>query len=217
MKLQSAAVHTRTAIVIVLVVLFVLLAGFASNGVIGTREATIFHWFYDLPAQLRLPMLLITQAGSTWMVVIVTCVLLALRKRLVALQILAASLATFFMVEMTKVMVGRPRPFVILSGVQSRERFVDGLGFPSGHTAVTAVVVLLLWKHVPPRYRWLLVLWLGLVSISRMYLGVHAPLDIVGGLALGFMMYELFRQYWGGVIEALKLTSHRKRLAKKRK
>lgn len=203
--------------VMVSVTLFVVLAVIASSGVIGGRETAIFHWFYDWPTLLRLPMLLITQAGSTWMVVIVTCVLLALRKRLAALQVLMASLTTFFVVEMTKVVVGRPRPFVILPGVKSRERFVDGLGFPSGHTAVTTIVVLLLWKYVPKRHRWVLIAWLGLVAVSRMYLGVHAPLDIVGGLALGFSMYELFRRYWDNFTEALRLTNHRKRLAKKRK
>ena len=202
--------------VIVSLTLFVVLAVVASSGLIGNREAAIFHWFYDWPSLLRPPMLLITQAGSTWMVVIVTCALLVLRRRLVALQILTASLTTFFVVEMTKVVVGRPRPFVILPGVQSRERFVDGLGFPSGHTAVTTIVVLLLWKYVPKQYRWLLIVWLALVAVSRMYLGVHAPLDIAGGLVLGVSMYELFRRYWGNFIEALRLTKHRKRLAKKR-
>lgn len=60
-------------------------------------------------------------------------------------------------------------------------------GFPSGHTTTTvamAAVVTILFR----RRRWLVgAVWLAaiVVAFSRIYLGSHWPLDILGGAALG--------------------------------
>ncbi|WML56625.1 phosphatase PAP2 family protein [Neobacillus sp. PS2-9] len=83
-----------------------------------------------------------------------------------------------------------------------------GYSFPSGHAmnafTVYAMIVFILWRHVPrKRGRSLLILFsffmiLG-IGISRIYLGVHYPSDIIGGyLASGFWLTTaiwIFRFY----------------------
>ncbi len=81
--------------------------------------------------------------------------------------------------------MGRPRPAELVQTIHQRDLFVSGLGFPSGHTALATVISLVLVPFLPRKWRWLPVVWIGLVGLSRVYLGVHAPLDIVGGFALG--------------------------------
>ncbi len=64
-------------------------------------------------------------------------------------------------------------------------------GFVSSHAAnVSAFVTYLLLIPVfqKKRYWYLLVLWAFLVSYSRIYLGVHYPADIAGGIMIGILI-----------------------------
>lgn len=60
-------------------------------------------------------------------------------------------------------------------------------GFVSSHAAnsfAIATLTLLLLQKKSKQWRWLL-LWAAIVSYSRIYLGVHYPLDIIGGAFIG--------------------------------
>jgi len=61
-------------------------------------------------------------------------------------------------------------------------------GFLSSHASNTfalATFLILLMKH--RAYLYTLVIWAGLVSYSRIYLGVHYPADILAGACLGIL------------------------------
>lgn len=81
--------------------------------------------------------------------------------------------------------------------VEAARADAGGYSFPSGHTQNAAAVMLC--PALMARKKWLkAVLWTlyFLVALSRMYLGVHTPLDvgvsIVIGLALVFILRPLF-------------------------
>lgn len=61
-------------------------------------------------------------------------------------------------------------------------------GFVSSHATNTFGLAVFLGGFLKGKYRWLpsfLLIWAALVSYSRIWLGVHYPLDIIGGAALG--------------------------------
>ena len=88
-----------------------------------------------------------------------------------------------------------PRPWVLdpaFSIVESARAAASGYSFPSGHTqcAVTAFGALLLWCK-DKRIRLAALFPIFLVPISRMYLGVHTPLDVSVAFVLSLVLLAL--------------------------
>jgi len=80
-----------------------------------------------------------------------------------------------------------PRPFHLLPelGIIS----VPGYGFPSGAATTSTLVGGLLLIHAKGPWKWFVApLFVFLVSLSRVYLGVHFVTDVLGGWILGLLL-----------------------------
>jgi undecaprenyl-diphosphatase len=112
-----------------------------------------------------------------------------------------------------KGLFSQPRPFEIFSHVQ-RLAEAGGGGLPSGHTQNSVVVwAYLAWQY---RRRWLWTisgLLMVLVPLSRIYLGLHFPTDVLGGYVLGLFFLVLFGRICPRVERWLGERSLRWRLA----
>lgn len=134
--------------------------------------------------QLKEIFKIITNLGSFWGILIVIF-LVFLVNRKVSYICLGASIIQTSLNRVIKAIVRRPRPNV---DVFIRE---SNFSFPSGHAmAITCLYGLLIYYLYKSeiRYRKLLivicVLIIVLVSLSRVYLGVHYFSDIIGGILL---------------------------------
>jgi undecaprenyl-diphosphatase len=85
-----------------------------------------------------------------------------------------------------KPMIHRVRPFRWTPDVLVIGRHSDTASFPSGHTA-TAVAGAFVFTRVLPERR--VVWWLlaAAIAYSRLYLGVHYPLDVAAGAIVGIV------------------------------
>jgi membrane-associated phospholipid phosphatase len=104
---------------------------------------------------------------------------------------LAAGIA-WLLANAAKAVADRPRPYEVMANTVLRQQPAHGTSFPSSHTAVTLAVVIAL---VPFLARPLAAVGIGyavLIGWSRVYLGVHYPLDVLAGAGIGMAV--------GGVI-----------------
>jgi membrane-associated phospholipid phosphatase len=100
------------------------------------------------------------------------------------LRSMLCALAAWGASSLLKRAFGRARPFQSISGYDAAVRQPECRSFPSGHaaTSVAWATALLVAGHP-----WAsgVATWALLVTLSRFYLGVHYPSDLVGGAALG--------------------------------
>lgn len=104
-------------------------------------------------------------------------------------------LASVYVNEYAKLFFNTPRPDPALARVLDLRPYrVHSAAFPSGH-AQGAVVFwgCLAWWVARPWFTKLAIVAVALISFSRLYLAVHFPIDIVGGLVLGVAMLPLIR------------------------
>ncbi len=140
-------------------------------------------------------MKLFTFIGSTPVVIVISicCLFLFfkfLHHRIELILFVALVAGTAILNQLLKIIFHRDRP--------SLHRLIQetGYSFPSGHSmeafALYAVLAFLLWRHVPTKRGRTTVILISIIMIlligmSRIYLGVHYPSDVVGAyFASGF-------------------------------
>lgn len=135
----------------------------------------------------------VTALGSgtvlTSIVVAVAGLLLVMRHRLTALALMGAALTGSWTVTLLKNHVGRARPTIV-----PHWAVVNNESFPSGHATSSAVIYLTLAALAGLVVRdraarayllGLAIVLTGAIGVSRVYLGVHWPSDVLAGWSFG--------------------------------
>lgn len=137
-------------------------------------------------------------AGSSFVIAVWTVffVVLYQRRRVDALTVALSSAGAAVIFYLDKLLVGRPRP-----PVQHLEA-VGGGSFPSGHATLSAgfyLALMIAFLAGKPRRAAVVaaavateLLVVG-IAVSRVYLGVHYPSDVAGGVLLGGMWTAVVR------------------------
>jgi undecaprenyl-diphosphatase len=152
----------------------------------------------------------VSAMGSVPVVAVITILtsgILILKKKYISLRlILFAAIGGGIVELLMKGFFSRPRPRIVPHLVS-----VDSLSYPSGHSAMSAIIysslVFLIFSLKVKRSLKLCILYSAIfliliIGISRIYLGVHYPSDVLSGWALGlfwsstgFILAHNFKKY----------------------
>ncbi|HEX6888461.1 MAG TPA: phosphatase PAP2 family protein [Candidatus Nanopelagicales bacterium] len=153
-------------------------------------EAELFSWLHDAPRAVDSLLWLPMQAGSAWAPPLAALIGWRLtRSWRPTLGSLVAGWGGWWLAKAVKAQIGRGRPSAELPDELVRSSaLTEGLGFVSGHSTVAFACASILAPYLSRTWR---VFGYGLAStvgLSRVVVGAHLPLDVVGGAALGLML-----------------------------
>lgn len=175
-------------------------------------EASIILWIQEnLRGAMNGFWMFITQLGDEgrfW--IILGIVLLFWKKtRPIGLTMLISLLFDYLIINVTlKGVVARPRPFVVNEAIKPLITNVSPYrSFPSGHSGGAFAAMFALYRWVPKKIGIPALILATLVALSRLYVGVHYPTDIITGCIVGFMC-----SVWAYhiVMQSMKKTERRK-------
>ncbi|MGI8809494.1 MAG: phosphatase PAP2 family protein [Acidimicrobiales bacterium] len=162
----------------------------AGNGRVGPAERRVFSAVNGLPDWLYKPLWIFQQFGNIVVALLVVLLLAAvLRRPTLAVAGVLAVVAKLGLERVVKSVVERRRPGTTVADAVLRGHVsADGLSFVSGHATITVALATALAAVLSRR--WLVVVWLVVVlnGVTRIYVGAHNPLDVVGGAGLGLLI-----------------------------
>jgi undecaprenyl-diphosphatase len=150
-------------------------------------DRSLVEWMSSLHWPVVTPVMKgLTFAGAGGLVWIVLGVVAAvwLRRPLALIAVIVAIAVASYADGVLKSAIGRGRPFVGDPRVHPLIGLPHDPSMPSGH-AMNAFAGAVLLAAVVPRARWPLLGLAALIALSRVYLGVHFPSDVIAGAILG--------------------------------
>ena len=152
-------------------------------------ELSILDWFQTLHTPfLDKIMVFITRlgdAGIIWIVLSIVLLLIPKTRKSGAVMVAALVVDVLLCNIVLKNLVARTRPYDVNTGVHLLVAKLHDYSFPSGHTAASFASVIALYLAGEKKL-WKFALVLAcLIAISRLYLYVHYPTDVLGGILFG--------------------------------
>ena len=155
-----------------------------------------------------------TQLGNTGMLFIVLGLILLLFKstRKAGFSALCAMLIGLVVVNFTiKPLVARERPWLVIENFVNLVPEKDPNSFPSGHTNAAFAFALAVCLSAPKRWMKVTAVCMAVVmGLSRLYVGVHFPSDVLVGAVIGSLcglagafIVKIIWERWGSRLEKI--------------
>ncbi|MDO5519296.1 MAG: phosphatase PAP2 family protein [bacterium] len=156
----------------------------------------------------------ITHLGDSGMIWIVLSLLLLISRktRKVGLASLLALLFSLLVNNgILKNLVARTRPYDVVNGLQLLIERQTDFSFPSGHTGSSFAAAVVMFHALPRKYGVPALVLAFLIALSRLYVGVHYPTDVIfaacSGTVLGILAYRVTDVFWDRVVLSRKVKS----------
>jgi membrane-associated phospholipid phosphatase len=155
----------------------------------------------DWPA---LPMQLISAMGYAGFYLLVLPALYWCFDAALGLRVAVCLLFSVWLNDTLKLVLHAPRPYWVSQRVRAIGK-ESTFGLPSGHAQHAVVMWGLLAVSVNRPWAWIAALaMMFLIGLSRLYLGVHFPSDVVAGWAVGALLLFAFLRWQGAAASWLR-------------
>lgn len=145
-------------------------------------------------------MLFITKLGDKgiiWIVLGIIFLIPRKTRRAALLSLLALVCAHLLCNEVLKDYVGRIRPYEVVTGLTSLIGPQSDYSFPSGHAMTSFAAAVVFFRHQRRRLGVPMLTLAILIAVSRLYIGVHYPSDVIIGAVLGTIIAAIFILLFG--------------------
>lgn len=162
------------------------------------KDTRIFMYFNQKirckPLDLLMPR--ITHMGGAFFTIVMCLAMYAFGEgpaRVAAQDAIITISGSQGIVQLGKNLVNRQRPYLVLPEVNTLwTKLLKDYSFPSGHTTAGFSLAVVMAQHFPS-YGYVVYSLATLVGVSRMYIGMHYPSDVITGAFLGTAVALLTR------------------------
>lgn len=159
-------------------------------------EAKIVLWIQqNLRADALDPIVTaITSLGNAGIFWIILTVLLLIFKKTRKIGLCCALALIFDLLAVNiaiKPLVARVRPYVTLPEIVPLGHLSKDFSFPSGHSAASLAAAWAIFRTTKRKFGVPAMILALLIALSRLYVGVHYPTDVIAGILIGIAVGEL--------------------------
>ena len=203
--MQNWLFDIRSRSFVLLTILFLILTAIVSSGITENFDQSIITFFSQNVGNPTIDILMqyITESGDVFNMMMFGILMLIIPKtRRIGITLMILIVLSTLLTGYIKCGVDRDRPDFEYEGVPfpveiSRDTFAlfcEGgydASYPSGHAARSMIFGIILGFALSerfPRGAYLLFLYPLMISISRIYVLQHYPMDVIGGTVIGIML-----------------------------
>jgi len=164
-------------------------AVFQSQGLIDF-EGSILLWIQNnLRSGFLDPIMkAITMLGDKGLIWILITLALLIARRTRKLGVMCAASMVFGLIVTNLIIknwAARIRPYEMVQGLNCIVPLAKDWSFPSGHTTNSLACAWVLFRRAPKKWGVPALVLAILISLSRLYVGIHYPTDVIGGAVIG--------------------------------
>lgn len=126
--------------------------------------------------------------GAIWILLTLIMLIIPKTRRIGCMMVLSLIGTLLINNMLIKNLVARTRPYEVVGGLTYLISKPREYSFPSGHAASSFAAAWVMFRQLPKRYGVPALLLAILIALSRLYVGVHYPSDVLFGMISGTLI-----------------------------